>query len=206
MSLPIDSILTICAEQFTSAGELPAALRKHLLLQVEALSVAEHANAGRLRRARLGILCASRVQNALQVWPELARSVRRALASAVQVLAGELDPASLEQINMRLQPDVVNLLEQGEGAFVAVYAGLSAVAAINTVLYDTDFEAVGENEQEVDPDTWDPSFYASLAACGGAVWENGPDEHLRREFWTWYLHEAVPMAWDVRLSLNTNFH
>jgi len=42
----------------------------------------------------------------------------------------------------------------------------------------------------------DSSFFAAAAYAGGAVWDSDSDSLKRREFWEWWLNEAVPMAWD----------
>ena len=35
-------------------------------------------------------------------------------------------------------------------------------------------------------------FYHSISYCGGAVWEEGVgNDFKRREFWEWFLNDAV---------------
>ena len=79
---------------------------------------------------------------------------------------------------------------------------MACFTAINTIMYDTNFDAVGENEKEISPEDWDPSFYASLAASGGAVWEIKNKVKERFEYWSWYLEVAIPRAWNIELELN----
>ena len=47
------------------------------------------------------------------------------------------------------------------------------------------------------PHQWDASLYASAAYAGGFAWEEQSDKLRRREFWQWYLSEAVPSAWEA---------
>jgi hypothetical protein len=61
-----------------------------------------------------------------------------------------------------------------------------------------DFEPDRLDEEELDYDQWDASYHASLAAAGTGPREPGGDSAeavtRRREFWRWYLSEAVPAA------------
>jgi hypothetical protein len=52
--------------------------------------------------------------------------------------------------------------------------------------------ADGGSERDIEVEDWDACFLASLAACGGAVWEedSASDDALRRDFWEWYLDTA----------------
>lgn len=78
---------------------------------------------------------------------------------------------------------------------------MTVFAAINTILYDTNFDVVGENEKSVFPDDWDVGYYGALALSGSAVWEEKGGDANRRSYWRWYLESAIPWAWDVLASL-----
>jgi hypothetical protein len=72
------------------------------------------------------------------------------------------------------------------------YAGFAAyMAAWVTAMHPAPVD--GGSELEIEVDDWDACFWASLAACGGAVWEEPPvsDDSQRRAFWEWYLAEAA---------------
>ena len=51
-------------------------------------------------------------------------------------------------------------------------------------------------DADIDPDDMDASFFAASVYANGAVWnlESGP--LLRREFWEWWLKQAVPLSWN----------
>ena len=93
------------------------------------------------------------------------------------------------------------MLEQREQVFVSVYAGMAVFSAINTILYDTNFDVVGETEQSVPPDDWDAGYYAALAVSGSAIWEAKGGAERRRSYWRLYLQNAIPAAWDVLVPL-----
>lgn len=57
----------------------------------------------------------------------------------------------------------------------------------------------GASEEELadpeDPDLWDPAFFAAGAWAGGMPWTPSFSATAYRDFWQWYLDEAVPRAW-----------
>ena len=203
MAIPQKLIYEIAeAEKMISSdGELPAAKRKHLLQLIEEQSVAEHANAGYLRRARLALICASAVVEYAQSFPEVFNAAKSILASGIAALSGKYDLVRLETENEAFHTEVVDLLEHGEISFVPVYAGMTCFSALNTVLYDTNFDVVGENEKSTPPDDWDAGYYASLVKSGSAVWEAKGGSDSRRRYWKWYLEYALPQAWEVLAPL-----
>ncbi|KAG8155164.1 Imm5 family immunity protein [Burkholderia catarinensis] len=187
----------------TLDGELPAAVRRGILQLIEELSSAEHADAGYLRRARLAIICAREVVDRLSPYADVLVTARTILASGIAALAGKYDLSVLQRHNDEYHTKVVDLFEHGEVAFVPVYAGMTVFAAINTILYDTNFEVVGENEKSVPPDDWDVGYYGALAVSGSAIWEAKGGAESRRLYWLWYLESALPRAWDVLAPLQT---
>jgi hypothetical protein len=79
------------------------------------------------------------------------------------------------------------------------YVGDAAVHTVSLASVDygpDDFEP-DDLDEDLDYDQWDASFYASLAAAGKGPHEPGDNaetQALRRDFWRWYLGEAVPEA------------
>jgi hypothetical protein len=74
--------------------------------------------------------------------------------------------------------------------FRPTYAGYAALAAAASALFDSEAPD-GASELDFDPYSWDACFFASLAASGGATWEEGVgDDVARRTFWEWYLGVA----------------
>lgn len=80
--------------------------------------------------------------------------------------------------------------------FRATSAGFAAYrAAWVTAMHPAPVD--GGSELEIEVDDWDACFWASLAACGGAVWEekSASVDSQRRAFWEWYLKEAAHIDW-----------
>ncbi len=168
-----------------------------MLQLIEALSSAEHVDAGYLRRARLAIVCAMEVLERIDPYRDVVAEARAMVAKGLMALSGKYPLDRLQQECGDFHVKVVDLLEHGEAAYVSTYAGMAVFSAINTVLYDTNFDLVGENELNVPPDEWDASFYGSLAASGSAIWEGKGGMERRRAYWRWYLEQAIPLAWEV---------
>ena len=81
---------------------------------------------------------------------------------------------------------------------VAVAAGYAAAQAVTTALNDERFDVQdldSKVDRDLDPYDWDASFFASVAAAHGAPWEASSDGSARREFWRWYIREAIRTAW-----------
>jgi hypothetical protein len=71
--------------------------------------------------------------------------------------------------------------------FRPTYAGYAALAAAASALFESEAPE-GASELDFDPYSWDACFHASLAASGGATWEEGVGyDAARRSFWDWYL-------------------
>jgi hypothetical protein len=195
-------VLDSASTSITQDGELPATERKAILEAIETLSKAEHSDAGYLRRARLAIICAKEVLTHVPPYAEVLQSAKSMLTHGIAALAGRHDLKILQRENGAFHTKVVDLLPQGEAAFVAAYAGMTVFSAINTVLYDTNFAVIGQDEKSVDPDDWDVGYYGSLAASGSAIWEAKGGSDSRRAYWNWYLGSAIPCAWDVQLPID----
>ena len=60
-------------------------------------------------------------------------------------------------------------------------------------------------DEELDAYSWknlwdsgrsDTALWAATAYAGG-IYQGKPDIIKRREFWTWWVHEAIPTAWQA---------
>ncbi len=182
-------------------GQLPPAERKQILECIEELSISEHAQAGYLRRARLGMLCAARTMEKIKGFPDLQHESAQIWYHTLDALSGKYELSALERDAGAYHADVVDLLEYGDTAFAAVYSGMATLAAANVALYDIDWSIVGDADIDVEPDDWTPWFFSSLSESGGAVWEEKGGAEERRRYWMWFIETAVPLAWQVTTPL-----
>ena len=143
---------------------------------------------------RVGTLCA------LKSWAIWERSFQDVLPVAspkevlvdgvfIQPLDFTSEPVALDRLKVFLD----NRLGLGEEYFTAAYAGYACRASNRDALYGRHgFE--GSSEIDIDPSNWQPSFYASIAITGGAVWEDVGDSARRADYWRWYLTTAIPQV------------
>jgi hypothetical protein len=157
---------------------------------------------GLYRRYRLALACALKVVDRMKPYPDVFALAESMLAKGLMAMRGSFDLKLLQRETGALHTKVMDLFEHGEAAYVSAYAGFACVSALNTVLFDTDFDKAGADEMQIDPDDWDPSFSASLAMSGSAIWEKKGGNDLRRAFWQWYLNAAIPLAWEVTTPLS----
>ena len=173
-------------------GDLPRAWR--LRLRLALIDSADNPVDGAQRWVALEARCA---RHTWPVWcarfPDDNRPV---------LLLGEAEAASQSesgrQVALQHFETVKTLLDGlfdlGDEYFDAIYAGFSCWAAARAALFQSS-DLVAATELEVDPELWDSCFYSSLAASGGATWEDGDgDANLRRRFWEWFLVTALPEA------------
>ncbi len=83
------------------------------------------------------------------------------------------------------------------GHEVAALVGTAASKLIPLALYDAYWGQSTESDEDLDPDLWDPSYVASMAAANGAVRASGSNNDARGVFWRWYLREAAPAAYET---------
>ncbi|MFF0318843.1 Imm5 family immunity protein [Micromonospora sp. NPDC005252] len=100
------------------------------------------------------------------------------------------------QLN-RLATFLDNRMRTGPETFPAVAAGLACWATNRDVLRAELVLPAGADEAEVDSEDWEPSYFASIALAGGAIWETPSNSALRRDFWLWYLRVAVPASYGA---------
>lgn len=163
-------------------------------------------NLGHMRRASLAILTAHQVLQIWEaVWPEdnLPSSL---LEIAREVIKGKVSVESAKTFRRTAWAKLEQLAsnpEYQEAKYQrSTSAGLSAECALKTVLEDEVFEAthIDYSLTDLDQDAYehDASFWAATA-YSGPIWEVDSDSSRRREFWVWWLNEAVSQAWEVFL-------
>ena len=190
----ISETLQKCFLSIDAHGELPAYSRQQIYETIEKDS--SPPTSSHYKRAILELKCAKKV---LPKWQDCGLtddSAQKLLELAEESLQGQIDAKYLEQKRDSLYTKTDNLIDEGEEYFTAAYVGFACISAVNAVLYDIDLTTAGTPEIETDPDGWTACFYASIAYCGGATWEEGVgNDAKRREFWEWFLSEAVPTLW-----------
>jgi len=156
---------------------------------------------GTKRRVALATLTARHVLPAWEgTWPD-DRTPHHILDAAQGVLQGT-HPREAARANRDRFWDRLEKLGHGDADIkVLSCAGYSAIATLNAALRDELFDParidydVGDGA--VDPYQSDAAYFAAIACAHGPVRSSSSDADKRRQFWTWWLDEAVPAAWDV---------
>lgn len=159
---------------------------------------------GHKRRIVLAIITASRV---LDIWENIwwQDGTPHCLLGTTQLLlAKKIEQSQARAYRNKMWAKLENMAStpeyRGFEYQKAIAAGLSAISALSTALDDEAFDREGIDEELTDADTdayeSDSSFWAAIASAG-ATWEEKGDRRKRREFWQWWLTEAVNYAWSA---------
>ena len=186
----LTSIIEHALGSINPEGELPYSERRSLRARLEESRSTE----GVRPWCALEVLCARKVWPVWQAAFTESGDLLHLLGHAEAALRDRQPrcPRRLETGEVQAMLDGKFLLENPP--FPAIYAGFACWAAARS-LFLPEPSTEAESELELDPTLWDASFYASLAWSGGATWENGAGDPIRRcEFWTWWLDEAIPEA------------
>lgn len=200
MSIP--EILTqIIAEAEESllknpVGELTLPIRKQIWAAMGELN----SEVGKKRRTKLAKMC---VEHAFQVWdfvhpPE--KHPKEILNLIDAYFDGKIDDESMREEYDIYSVKMDNLSSRDLKYQLAAGVGTAACQALFVARHDECFGEVDEypdaTEEGMDPDEWDAAFYISIAVAG-PKWIEGASIEKRRQFWNWYLDEAVPQAYNA---------
>jgi hypothetical protein len=172
-------------------GELPLPERRAIRERLGPFDPVDSAQAppGLRRRVRLGELAARHVLGAWYADRPGDDSPERLLALANAVLDGTVDREDARRQAHRFLDAMQQMDDLGDTGATAGEAARKVV--LTAVAGDASDRSDAPSEEEIEPSDWDPTFVAALAAAGY------PDEDTgrRRDYWRWYLDEAVPEAW-----------
>lgn len=110
--------------------------------------------------------------------------------------------ATLESLEAQADAFQGALLHDQRGNAAAYLAGRAAAAAAwvavgdEMLVPDAGVTQAGLDHPE-DPDLWDAAFFAAGSTAGGIPGAPAFDRDAYREFWLWYLDQAVPAACEL---------
>ena len=185
-------------------GELLPHARVHLLAalgphqEIEGVPIGP----GWRRRTHLGVIT---VRHLLPIW-RLAYPTdpgpERMLDLASRVLQGQADRAAAGAESNEYWNRLAESGEEWGGgeapAVEPIAVGMAAARVVQTARLDYDLLPVDpdETDRDRDPDTWDESCLGALAYAGGGAWQAKSSPARRREYWQWFLDQAVPAAYE----------
>lgn len=114
-----------------------------------------------------------------------------------EYLAGAVPRADVRRKTDSLQGGLLNDPMGKDQAYLAgrAVAGAGWVAVGDELLSTEQGMSEEDLADPEDPDLWDPAFYAAGAWAGGMPWTPTFSATAYRDFWQWYLDDAVPQAW-----------
>lgn len=158
------------------------------------------------RRAR-GLLSVLTARHVLPIWQREQPDdmmPERLLATADGVTTGQIDAARVDAVIDEAWEWLPALKIERWGNPDAYNAGAAAVFALQETRGEGFLEGVriGDDDPDdefFDPGTGDTALFAA-AAFAGPSWDDTDDTFdpmKAREFWTWWLREAIPTVWEV---------
>ncbi len=179
--------------EFNYRGELSSTYRKKVYETI-GIKSSEAEIPAHFFQAKLEIICASKVSELWDSNESVTICANKFIKLCEKCLKGHLSHEILRERKYNFYSQADSLFEEDPQPLISAYAGFACISAANAVLSGMDFDTLGIPEVDVDePNSWTASFYASTAYCGSAIWEEKTnDDPRRREFWEWFLCEAIP--------------
>jgi hypothetical protein len=157
---------------------------------------------GQIRRY---ILAKIAVRKVLPFWQKQfpAEKIEEILAKGDQVLTGRLSRADARKLYEDYQTYEHGLLSDPDSTADAnaIAVCTAAIGAFYVALWDERFSSWEIDPKlpnsSIDPFDFDAVLTASIICANGGPWDKGCDPVKRRDFWLWWLKEAVPAAAKV---------
>ncbi|MCB9661871.1 MAG: Imm5 family immunity protein [Polyangiales bacterium] len=120
------------------------------------------------------------------------------LVSAERYMHGEIDLSTVRARTNSLQGQLMNSHQGHVEAYLAGRAAAACgwVAVGDELLVPDDGVSQAQLDDPDDDALWDPAFFAAGAEAGGMPWEGTHNTSRYRNFWRWYLEEAVPTSFS----------
>ncbi|KNY26562.1 Imm5 family immunity protein [Pseudobacteroides cellulosolvens] len=150
-----------------------------------------------IKRLKLAFLCAEKV---LPIWQEVYSDKYDALHILKYVKEYMDGLRSWERCYNMFNEFSARLTNLESGPLRPFAAGNCVSLVLGTALFDEEVDDEDEaydkddDEEDRDVDLWDASFAASVALSGLYWSDDDNDIEKRRDYWNWYLNEAVLIA------------
>lgn len=182
----------------SETGDLPLAHRRRVW-QALGEGTEGYGSAGHRRRTMLDLIT---VEHVKPIWNAAYPSdgaVDEVLDGARQVLEGTRSAQWAYGLKGGAWTEFINRMGE-DHRFAAGYVGSAACAALFTAAHDKTYSdlAPDTDDYDLDVEDWDASFMAAMAAAGDDEADSAESQGATREFWQWYLREAVPAAWTTQ--------
>lgn len=153
---------------------------------------------GLTRRANLCLLVAEKVR---PIWEHhypqapAVEAVQDMIRIAGQRLRNEITQREARRGRGELVSVLQDAADEPEEKQPAMAAGEAAARAVYVAMYDEDLEKPELLDDDLDASDWDCAFWGACAWSGGIPGQTGWNQEAYKEYWLWYLDEAIPEAW-----------
>jgi len=114
---------------------------------------------------------------------------------ARQRLREEITPDEALDGRSRLVGVLQNHIDEPEENQPGMAAGEAAAQAVFAAVYDENVESPQSLDDDLDATQWDCAFWGACAWSGAIPGQDGWNQEAYKEYWLWYLDEAIPEAW-----------
>ena len=143
-------------------------------------------------------LCVSVVEKVAPIWertyPDVP-AVEDMIRLARQRLREEITPDEALDGRSRLVGVLQNHIDEPEENQPGMAAGEAAAQAVFAAVYDENVESPQSLDDDLDATQWDCAFWGACAWSGAIPGQDGWNQEAYKEYWLWYLDEAIPEAW-----------
>lgn len=150
---------------------------------------------------RLVLLDILAVQRVMPLWRAVFptdNSPASMLRIALDTAFDRTDRVLAEKARDSLHVDIVENRSHAKGQEAAMFVGHAAANTITTALFQGVPDADAEiDDDDLDPESFEPSMLAAAAAAGGLPWSETADRKRERAFWDWYLGRAITRACEM---------
>ncbi|ABQ30492.1 MULTISPECIES: Imm5 family immunity protein [Acidiphilium] len=150
---------------------------------------------------RLVLLDILAVQRVMPLWRAVFptdNSPASMLRIALDTAFDRTDPVLAEKTRDSLYVDIVENRSYAKGQETAMFVGHAAANTITTAVFQGVPDADAEiDDDDLDPEGFEPSMLAAAAEAGGLPWSEATDRKIERAFWDWYLGSAITRACEM---------
>jgi len=154
-------------------------------------------------------LCALVVEKVRPIWerhypdPPAVEAIEDMLRLARERLRQEITEDEALDGRSQLVGPLQNYITEAEEEQPGLSAGEAAQNLVHTAVYDEDVEQPELLDADLDPTAWDCAFWGACAWGGAIPGQDGWDQEAYKEYWLWYLDEAIPEAWASMPEVGT---
>lgn len=178
-------------------NDLPRPMRIQLQL-----ALGPHLRAPGVGLSRRANLCLLVVKKLRPIWerhyPELpaVEAVQDMIRVAEQRLRGEITQREARRGRSHLMSVLLDCDAEPAEKQPALSAGEAATRAVYVAMHDENADQAELLDEDLDASDWDCAFWGACAWSGAIPGQAGWNQEAYKEYWLWYLDEAIPEAWE----------